>query len=612
MLVTLGPVARASLAVVSGVALVALVSSPVAAGSGLDNARPLVGGPSHPTATADGAGPELVGGAVDPATVSAGSPLTVVWSLRDGTTLASTSATALLFYGNGGLTRCTGRAQQLAGTPISGTYRSTCAVPAATPAGTYAVAVSARDTAGALLEAMAGTFRVIGADGRAGTSAGPELVRASFRPVQVVAGSSVTLEWSLTSTAGVTATSGSVLLTDGNGTAVACGGAAGRVGGTPFSGTYRATCSVPSTTPGGTYAATVSARDASGGVLQTVAGTMRVLGRADRTTPTTAPVAAPTTTSPVPTTSKALPGEAARVTGHAAAGAPTRLPARRTSPAPVDSTTVEPPANLSAQPGAARVTLRWSAPARSASPVTGYLVYRGTSSGGESGAGIAASGLQHSDLTALPGTTYYYVVLAMTASGLSAPSNEVRSAAGPAPASAPAAVPPTPGGAPAVPVTPSDVPTDVSATSGVYQVALHWAPPSAGSPVIAYYVRRGTSPGGETGAAVTTTDPSYVDASAVPGVTYFYVVQAMTAAGLSPPAPRSLCRSIQAPLTRGSCATTGPARSRRRSPSWSGSRGSSAAPTRSPTRCSHPAPRPSSSRPNGTRRTRDRRTPRST
>ena len=66
MLVTLGPVARASLAVVSGVALVALVSSPVAAGSGLDNARPLVGGPSHPTATADGAGPELVGGAVDP------------------------------------------------------------------------------------------------------------------------------------------------------------------------------------------------------------------------------------------------------------------------------------------------------------------------------------------------------------------------------------------------------------------------------------------------------------------------------------------------------------------------------------------------------------------
>ena len=165
-------------------------------------------------------------------------------------------------------------------------------------------------------------------------------------------------------------------------------------------------------------------------------------------------------------------------------------------------------------------------------PVTGYLVYRGTSSGGESGAGIAASGLQYSDLTALPGTTYYYVVLAMTASGLSAPSNEVRSAAGPAPASAPAAVPSTPGGAPAVPVTPSGVPTHVSATSGVYQVALHWAPPSAGGPVFAYYVRRGTSPGGEAGAAVTTTDPSYVDASAVPGVTYFYVVQAMTAAGL--------------------------------------------------------------------------------
>jgi fibronectin type 3 domain-containing protein len=73
------------------------------------------------------------------------------------------------------------------------------------------------------------------------------------------------------------------------------------------------------------------------------------------------------------------------------------------------------------------VNLSWTA---SASAATGYNVYRGTTSGGESSSPLnstplAAGTTSYQDTTAVAGNTYYYVVKAVNASALSSISNEV-------------------------------------------------------------------------------------------------------------------------------------------------------------------------------------------
>jgi hypothetical protein len=65
--------------------------------------------------------------------------------------------------------------------------------------------------------------------------------------------------------------------------------------------------------------------------------------------------------------------------------------------------------------------------------VIGYNVYRGTSSGGESLTPLNATPLTDTvfqDTTALPSTTYYYIVKAITDTGLSAASNEASATTG--------------------------------------------------------------------------------------------------------------------------------------------------------------------------------------
>jgi len=60
--------------------------------------------------------------------------------------------------------------------------------------------------------------------------------------------------------------------------------------------------------------------------------------------------------------------------------------------------------------------------------VTGYNVYRATTSGGYTTPSNPApiSGTQFTDSTVLPGQTYYYVVNAIDAAGVESPySNEV-------------------------------------------------------------------------------------------------------------------------------------------------------------------------------------------
>lgn len=85
------------------------------------------------------------------------------------------------------------------------------------------------------------------------------------------------------------------------------------------------------------------------------------------------------------------------------------------------------PQNLAAAGGASQVSLSWSAPASSGgAAVTGYDIYRGTSSGAESPTPLAAgvAGTSYTDTAVTNGTTYFYYVKAVNSVGQSPASNE--------------------------------------------------------------------------------------------------------------------------------------------------------------------------------------------
>ncbi len=80
-----------------------------------------------------------------------------------------------------------------------------------------------------------------------------------------------------------------------------------------------------------------------------------------------------------------------------------------------------PPTGLTATAGNHQVALNWTA----SSGATSYSVYRGTVAGGESSTAIATVTTTSYTNTGLTnGTTYYYKVAAVNASGTSAKSNE--------------------------------------------------------------------------------------------------------------------------------------------------------------------------------------------
>ena len=178
----------------------------------------------------------------------------------------------------------------------------------------------------------------------------------------------------------------------------------------------------------------------------------------------------------------------------------------------------DPPTALTATAGIVQVALSWTAPTATGSPpLTEYQIFRGISSGGESGTPVGttdAATTTFTDGTVTPGTTYFYTVKAVSPLASSVASNEATAT--------PLPLPPSP------PTT-----LTATATASPAQIALSWtAPTTAGIPALTgYQVFRGTSSGGESSTPLTTVNApatTFIDGTATPGTTYFYTVKAIS------------------------------------------------------------------------------------
>jgi fibronectin type 3 domain-containing protein len=166
----------------------------------------------------------------------------------------------------------------------------------------------------------------------------------------------------------------------------------------------------------------------------------------------------------------------------------------------------------SATPGNGSAALAWSAPSSDGgSAITGYKVYRGTTSGGETLLTTLGNVTSWNDTNAANGTTYYYKLSAVNAVGESAVSNELS----------------------ATPATVPGAPTLNNATPGNGSVALMWSPPSSngGSATTGYKVYRGTTSGGETLLTTLGNVTSWTDNNAANGTAYYYKVTAVNSVG---------------------------------------------------------------------------------
>jgi cellulose 1,4-beta-cellobiosidase len=163
------------------------------------------------------------------------------------------------------------------------------------------------------------------------------------------------------------------------------------------------------------------------------------------------------------------------------------------------------PSGVTATPvSASQVNVSWTATAGA----TSYTVQRSTTSGGPytTVGSPTTNSFSNTGLTA--GTTYYYVVEAVNASGTSAASTQVSALTMPA----------APTGVTAAPV------------SGAIKINLSW---TAVTGATSYNVQRSTTTGGPYTSIGTPTTASFSDTTGAGATTYYYVVSAVNGSGSS-------------------------------------------------------------------------------
>lgn len=168
------------------------------------------------------------------------------------------------------------------------------------------------------------------------------------------------------------------------------------------------------------------------------------------------------------------------------------------------------PTGLTATAGDGQVSLSWTAPSDNGSPITGYSIYRGTSSNGQGASPVGTTTATNTIDTGLTaGTTYYYKVSATNAGGEGPSSGEANA---------------TVTGVPAAP-------TGLTATAGTGEVGVSWtAPASNGHPITSYNVYRKAG-AGSYGLLTNLGATSFTDVTVSNGTTYFYKVSAVNSAG---------------------------------------------------------------------------------
>src|SRR2546427_9765989 len=166
------------------------------------------------------------------------------------------------------------------------------------------------------------------------------------------------------------------------------------------------------------------------------------------------------------------------------------------------------PQNLHARGGIGNVTLTWQAPSSNGgSAITGYKIYRSTSSGIETYLTTRGNVTSYIDLGVTNGVTYFYKVSALNSIGESLQSNEASATA----------------------------PTNLVATAGNGRIALSWHTASnyGGLPVTYYKIYKSTSPGAEVYLTTRGNVTSYTDLAVTNGITYFYQVSSLNPVGES-------------------------------------------------------------------------------
>jgi fibronectin type 3 domain-containing protein/C1A family cysteine protease len=171
------------------------------------------------------------------------------------------------------------------------------------------------------------------------------------------------------------------------------------------------------------------------------------------------------------------------------------------------------PQNLDAVGGNGEVSLSWQTSlSDGGSPITGYRVYKGTSSSTQSFL-AQVSGLGYVDNSVVNGLTYYYRITAVNSAG-EGPSSSIVSVT------------------PQAGIEKPSAPVSLSASSGDGRVTLTWNQPAddGGSPITGYRVYRGIS-SSNMPLFTTLSGTSLTDSTVSNGVTYYYKVTAVNGAG---------------------------------------------------------------------------------